>query len=518
MPSSKNQSFFAPQRSSFYPVSGIWKGLSGQPSEDRPAGTVDANARVFDVNFSPFSRAKPNPQQTTAGTKTTLPYQNMRGLWVSGNMGRPHTGPITQNGLVTGYSHKGYVGSTPEEARLEWQRAQLDPESPDRFVGREVARSPELAERTGQAYEAYDRQRGATNDAFNRWFKEFQSVAPAARRGLDRALESFDTTALESELRDVEAGRRRDFEDVNRRYTEADQAYENEALAAIRDAERLAADYQNKTLPKIGNFALSRAYNEVARRYGVPNEGRRSSDLDSALASAAYRTGLQIEDQAYQNNMDVLRNLRVPLQGQIRANEASRIAGFEYPGRNNLSDSQAQMLYNLQQIRTQLAGRPLDEVARYMQFYGLPPQYAQELMSGDLSNLAAIASLDESAYYRGLEDRMGIDQVTPTEFVGGYPALPPAQSSVPDLPVAYAEDLYPAAVGAGSVAPERNPLAGRPIKGVNGETLSTSEWIDRWRSRARPAPPSEITYPENPYHRGLSGYYQMGDTSGYYEY
>lgn len=435
------------------------------------------------------------------------PYKNIKGLWASGPSGSLHTGPIMQGGQVVGYSHKGYTGSTPEDARKIWQRAQLE-DSPDRYVGRQVERNAALAGEVGKGYEDYGAATQQTKDQFNRWFSEFNNLQPTMRESLDQSLAAYDPQPLEAELRALEAQRGQNFEDANTRYTAADQAWRDAAMRSVRNAEQLAYDYEHKLGPKLRDYATDRAFAEAAARYGVPNEGRRSSDLDAALASAAYRNSLEIANQSYANNMDVLRNVRMPTEGQIRANEVSRIGSWEYPNRNALTDSKENMLWQLQNLRTQLAGRPLAEVQNYLRTIGIPAQYAQELMSGNLANLTALAQLDESAYYRGLEDRFGIDQVQPNNFIGGYPNLPAQEPSTPDVqPMDYGNPRY--------AYPDINPppITDRygvaPLEDAYGNVRYPSEFNARGRNAA---PLSRV--PSSYYGGSTGDYYMSGPVGG----
>lgn len=212
--------------------------------------------------------------------------------------------------------------------------------------------------------------------------------------------------------------------------------------------------------------------------------------------------------------MDVLRNVRMPTEGQIRANDVNRIGSWEYPNRSGLVDSKEQMLWGLQNLRTQLAGRPMGEIQEYLKTIGMPAQYAQELMNGDLANLAGIANLDESATYRGLEDKFGIDQVMPSEFVGGYPNLPSQNRGVPDTGGGaggggYGDDMYRYP---DPTTEDTRGLYGEPqITDAYGRTALPSDFANRAREANASAPPRKrSTYYDNP----TGGYYMSGPEGG----
>lgn len=396
-----------------------------------------------------------------------MPWQYRDGLGYPGDRGKaaiaakygvqaPATAPVKTGagGVVGGMSGKDSVLSA-NNARS----------SSDLFQNAVVERNPEI------------------NAGINGLLAQWKANGDMMKGGFSELFKAAQNEVFPQMKRDMETGNRYGLDWLQGRLDSGNEQlrgfgeglsgeYRTMNAATRAEQERLMAERRGE-LDRYGNFLdtdirnLARGdVNNVMGKYRGSKSASGGfvaggSSADQPLAETFYlRRMLPYYDKLHSERLNTI-GADIGQQREFANADVNRY-GFDWGMQSNLRGNEAQtaqLLYTLAQQVKQMAPQ---QAMAYLQTMGLPAQLAQQIMSGQISNLGAIGSLLPFGRYEGLEYKPGMDVEQPLYPVSRYPDAMPYGG---DLPLMSA---YP---GASAMTPEGGAIEG-PANRYGGTPMS----------------------------------------------
>jgi len=272
-----------------------------------------------------------------------------------------------------------------------------------------------------------------------------------------RQKQSFDLSGYSAGQRAADAaasGLTGDYANTSRaigeKYAGSDAEYAQQLKDIIARAQAGLGDY-DKAANAIGDAQTGSMIGQLSRyKMGGGNLGLGSDELRK-IARGVADVRLPLEREKINKRYDLLTGLELPADREIATRNAARYAGFDLPVEQQIYGAKQGDVLRSKQTESQLknlemsvAGMSSAAAEQYLKSLSLPVELIQQILqrhnqtlAGKIGNLSGLGSLEDQAYYRGLEYTPGASLTSPQYYspnLGGYPDYTPMPSRYGDVP------------------------------------------------------------------------------------
>lgn len=263
--------------------------------------------------------------------------------------------------------------------------------------------------------------------------------------------------------------------DIGGRYAQSDAEYQRQLDDIVKRAYGGLADY-DKAANAIGDEQTAQLMGNISRyKIGGGNLGLGSDELRK-IARGVGDIRLPLERDKIAQRYNILTGVELPSDREVATRNAARLAGFELPMEQAIYGAQQgdvlrakQTDQQLKQLEMSVAGMSRASAESYLRSLSLPAEIIQSVLSrhnqtlaGQIGNLSGIGSLEDQAYYRGLNYTPGASLSQPAYYTTVNPQYPAPQ--------------MPANTGTGSTGfsdSDRNQLIARLYEDQTGVPVSS---------------------------------------------
>ena len=324
------------------------------------------------------------------------------------------------------------------------------------YKARQVLKSPGVA---AGAKGLMDRFNAGTGDipGFDDFLKQQTGAMKDITDAYGRQKQSFDLSGYSAGQRAADAaasGLTGDYANTSRaigeKYAGSDAEYAQQLRDIIARANAGLADY-DKAANAIGDEQTQQLLGQISRyKIGGGNLGVGSDELRK-IARGVGDIRLPLEREKIAKRYDLLTGLELPADREIATRNAARYTGFDLPVEQQIYGAKQGDILRSKQTESQLknlemsvAGMSSAAAEQYLKSLSLPVELIQQILqrhnqtlAGKIGNLSGLGSLEDQAYYRGLEYTPGASLTSPQYYspnLGGYPDYTPMPSRYGDVP------------------------------------------------------------------------------------
>lgn len=374
-----------------------------------------------------------SPELTRTGTGgggmggvSAIPMWNAaRGMWVNSVTGQPYSGTDPNTG-------KQYVKGQPTTEPVPYSGGkQINPNDPtQRYQAVNITKSPEIAQATSDMLNTFNKTANSALQDFNSYLNNYKSQVGQAFKSSQEAMDiapvSAELTAQQQAYANALNQAAKQYETLNAQTAAKEQAIVGQAQGYLPAYDQAITNAEGLQL---GN--MLQQVNRYKAASGVPR-GLGSSELRQLAAGTAAVT-VPLEQAKIQQQYNVLSNYALPTTLDVANRETSRISQFNpWVASEQFRTGQA-TAETIQRLAMETANMGYADALKYMQALGVPYQIQQQILTGEIGQLGALANLYSGSRYQGLQDIMGANITpavgyninmgaypTPTRYTGNY--------------------------------------------------------------------------------------------------
>lgn len=210
---------------------------------------------------------------------------------------------------------------------------------------------------------------------------------------------------------------------------QADYKTLNENTAAaergvVTDAQALLPSYDQAADAAAG-LAMDKVTQQVNRyKAGGGAPTGLSSGEQQLMQSGDAQILVPLEQAKINKAYDILSQYKLPVEQDIANRETNRIAQFTPQVLAQQFQSGQATAQTIQALLSQTAQMSMQDATQYMQALGVPAEVQQKILSGQISQLGAINTLEDQSNYRGLRDVLGANVTPSVGYSAGTGAFP----------------------------------------------------------------------------------------------
>lgn len=359
--------------------------------------------------------------------KTSKPRYDSRGLVIGydqPNFSGPDY-PVWNSG--TGQLESIQTGKKWTKAIPGQPPPQPDPSDPNRYGAVSVVKNPVQADANNAIMSQFKTLAAQTDKGWQDYFNEAKAAQAVSKQAFLNDQKAIDVAptaaALRSNLTDFAGTSRR----IGTEYAARDADYETAQRALVDRANAVLPQY-DAAADAIAARQLAAAGAQVSRYKAGSGTPRSLGSSELALQNrAAADILLPLEREKIARRMGLITDFESPLEREYANRDVARYTQFDYPNERYLSERGADTEKQIKQLELAVSGMSRSQAEQYIRSLGLPMEIAQQVLSRHIANLAGIAGLDEAAYYRGLQDKVGANLSQPVYYspaTGNYPVYP----------------------------------------------------------------------------------------------
>jgi hypothetical protein len=428
-----------------------------------------------------------NPQTGRYGPVYTPPptttrqdyavYDAPTGTYISVLTGKPFTGKDPHTGQAFSL---GKAAATTPGVQVPYSNQIINPNDPtQRYQPVDIVKSPDIAQAESDLMAEFKKSADASLKDFGSYLSNFKSDLDKARTAATAATDIGPTTAaLTKQQQDYAASLKGDISqltDVNAATAAAEQGIVKQAQDVLPQYDAAAKAVVDQQMAAVmGNLNRYKAGSSTPTSLG--------GDEEAILAAEAAKVYAPFEQAKIDRQLGLLTNLALPVQREIGARQAAAITAFNAPSQAAIFQSGQGTVQQIQQLKQAVAGMSYAQAVQFMQASGIPATIAQQILSGQITDVGALAAIEEQSRYRSLQDVLGVNLSQPVGYNMRLPGLPTYGPTTPQTPVPTSDTTPtagPAAVPRGTPAPTTAPFGGaggaRYAVDANGNLVSTIE-------------------------------------------
>ena len=388
-------------------------------------------------------------------------------LAATGKAGNPKSRYLNPGGANQGTPVPGSPGKT------------INPNDPtQRYQAVNIPKSPDINAQVPTLLDEF--KQGADNSlsGFSDYLKTFQD---ALNNAFSATKKANDPTATIDRLN---AGQARYSAGLDKAATDYATLNQNTAAAEqgiVKQAQDLLPSYDTaaNAAADIAMQNVQKQVNRYKAGSGAPT-GLSSSELAQVQAGDASIL-VPLQQAKIQQAYSVLQNYSLPTTIDIANRETQRVASFTPQILAQQFQSGQATAEAVQALLQQTAQMSMQDATQYMQAIGVPAEIQQKILTGQISQLGAINSLEDQSNYRGLQDVLGVQPTQATyssPSTGAYPT--PGQSRYGG-----AATYNPLAAGGGGTSTGTQQPAAAP-QGAVGDWMwdGTNNRWQNWKTGA----------------------------------
>lgn len=371
-----------------------------------------------DGSYGPMYTAPPTASDTTAAVGDYPVMDVATGKLKSVKTGKPWTGALPQ-GWSNPYTQAG--GST-QGVKVPYSDKTINPNDPNqRYQAVNITKSPDIASAQSDLMKEFNQNASNTLKGFTDYLSSFQSDIANARKATAAATDISPTV---SALTKATGQYGSDLSASNAAY--------QKALADAAANTRGVVTQANATLPmydtalnNIEGAQLAALQHNVGRyKLGTGTPTSLGTDEMRILSRGAAEAALPIELQKVQQRYNILGQMALPVEQQIGGQNISYAGSFLPSVAGARYGAETALPTTIQNLKNQVANMSTSQAIQFLTAQGIPANVIQQVLSGQIGNVAGLSNLEDMANYRGLQDVLGTYLSQPLGYNLGTGPLP----------------------------------------------------------------------------------------------
>lgn len=276
----------------------------------------------------------------------------------------------------------------------------------------------------------------ATTKSFKDYLAEAhdQNAKNAAQIETDRKTLN-DTSAYEQQLKDINAQYSAASHGTNQQIIDSNNQYQQTQQKTVQQLAEENARYEAAAQAVAGQaVAAANGQNKLYQAAsGTPTSD--SGDMRARAIQAYLGVNTPLQADLSNRRLNQITNVMMPLNREYNTNRLQQLEGFQQPMDQSIASMGTASANTVESLKASLAGRSLNESIAYMQSMGIPFQVMQQVLSGNINNLAGLSAIDQGNTFYGLAQPYNNPNISLPTYTGAPVGRP--QNNQPNAPVNY---------------------------------------------------------------------------------
>lgn len=438
--------------------SGVW-GDQGTPAGGSTPGSVRPGMGLPGDRYRAAAGLMPL-SPTVRPAVQTMPaiWDPNRALYVNPQSGQPFTGKLPSGQYATGGRVTGAPPVAPPAGPVNPATGERTLAPSQQYNAVSIPKQPDVSAATTDLLNTFKTTAAASLKDFSSYLNDFKKNLGTAQTAAKTAEDIQPAVQALTDQQKQYAGNlnqaQADLAAVNKTAAGAEQGAVTEArnlLPSYDAAGQAIADQQMKLA--VGNLSRYKMGTGTPRSLG--------SDETGILATAATNAMLPLKQSEIAQRYNIINNLELPVTRDIASRGAAQ-AGFDVNTAQQIFSSGQATTKDIQALAQQVRSMTYDDALKFMQAAAVPPQIQQQILSGQISELAGLSGLETGSNYQGLQDLTGAS-LTPANYYNlGTPGFPTYSRYAPTSGTGTGLTAPNAPVEVGGTKTGTNPNTGAP--------------------------------------------------------